>query len=139
MVAVQVAPLPPPPEIVHLGTPVYPLPALVSVTAVTTPPETVAVHFADVPPAKIVVPVGEVYFDLLLGMPIAQVGVAVYPDPALFNFRLEIFSVLIAPLVPPGRKQSARNTLPLNTQLTSISPSVMSLKTQLFPAVSFTE
>ena len=46
MVAVRVAPLPPPPEIVHLGTPVYSLPAFVSDTAVTTPPDTIAVHFA---------------------------------------------------------------------------------------------
>ena len=77
IVAVHVAPFPPPPEIVHLGTPVYPLPAFVSVTAVTTPPAIVAVHLACTPPAKIVVPVGELYFDLLFGTVTAQFGVVV--------------------------------------------------------------
>jgi len=103
IVAVQVAPFPPPPEIVHFGTPVYPLPALVSVTAVTTPPDMVAEHFACVPPAKIVVPAGEVYFVLLLGILITQFGAVVKPEPPLFNFRVEIFCVLMAPLVPEGR------------------------------------
>ena len=77
MVAVQVAPFPPPPEMTHLGTPVYPLPAEVNVTLVTMPPDTVAVHLACAPPPKIVLPVGEVYFDRLLGMLMLQAGVVV--------------------------------------------------------------
>ena len=79
MTEVQVAPVPPPPVIVHFGTPVYPLPAVVNVTALTTFMVVliVAVHFACVPPAQIVVPVGEVYFDLLLGTVMVQVGALV--------------------------------------------------------------
>src|ERR1700730_4044404 len=79
MIAEQVAPVPPPPVSVHLGTPVYPLPAKVNVTALTVfvVALIVAVHFACVPPAQIVVPVGEVYFDLLLGTVMLQVGVLV--------------------------------------------------------------
>ena len=105
MTAEQVALFPPPPVIVHLGTPVYPLPAVVNVTALTTfvVALIVAVHLACVPPSQIVVPVGEVYFDLLLGTVMLQVGVPVYPYPPFFNVSLEIFCVLIAPFVPDGR------------------------------------
>lgn len=50
--AMQLAPVPPPPEIVQMGTAVYPEPPLVKVTELTTfvVALMVAVHLAVVPP-----------------------------------------------------------------------------------------
>jgi hypothetical protein len=52
------APDPPPPVSVQLAPPVYPWPVLVTLIAVTAPPDTVAVQVAGVPPPHRVAPPG---------------------------------------------------------------------------------
>jgi hypothetical protein len=75
--AEQVAPDPPPPDIVQLVPPVYPAPPLLMVMLETAVPVLVAVQVACVPPPQRVPPAGERYEFRLLGAPRVQVGVLV--------------------------------------------------------------
>jgi hypothetical protein len=57
-ITLATAPVPPPPENAMVGSLVKPLPAAVTLMAVTAPPETVAVAVAPVPPPPLITTVG---------------------------------------------------------------------------------